>query len=234
MISVTEVVLDTQPVTWWYSILPLFIAGVVILGVAFLIVLGILIARRVTITVKTGGAVTLTLASVLLLSGLWCMGLSPMATYPETKDSYYQSVSIDGLGNWSYSLSVEEGDTLMVSISPEIRDPNASAKACGVYVYDPDGVAVWSETTATYTYANIKTLKTGVYRVEAANPNREAISCFVQITLSREVTYRPLEPMGQWLSLISLPIFGLGIWASGILEMLQKRAAKRAEKSLES
>mgnify|MGYP001100245929 FL=1 len=84
MISMTEVVLDTQPVTWWYSILPLIIAGVVILGVMFLIVLGLLIARRVTITVKTGGAVTLTLASVLLLSGLWCMGLSPTATYPET------------------------------------------------------------------------------------------------------------------------------------------------------
>ncbi len=230
MISMTEVVLDTQPVTWWYSILPLIIAGVVILGVMFLIVLGLLIARRVTITVKTGGAVTLTLASVLLLSGLWCMGLSPTATYPETKDSYYQSVSIDGLGNWSYSLSVEEGDTLMVSASPEIRDLNASAKACRVYVYDSDGVAVWSETTATYAYANIKTMKTGVYKVETANPDREAISYFVQITLSREVTYRPLEPLGQWLSLISLPIFGLGIWSSGMLEIVQKRTAKQAGK----
>jgi len=182
----------------------------------------------VTIPVKTGGAVTLTLASVLLLSGLWCMFLSPMATYPETEDSFYRSVSIDRLGNWSYSLSVREEDTLMVSVSPEIRDPNASVKTCKIYIYDPDGIAVWSETTATYTYVNIKALKTGVYKVEAVNPNQEAISCFVQITLSREMIYRPLDPLGQWLSLISLPIFGLGIWTSGIVGILQKRPAKQA------
>jgi len=227
LMKVTQVM---PPEAWSYSIWPLIIVGAVILGVIFLVILGILVTRRVAINMKTGGSVTLTLASILLLSGLWCILLSPMATYPETKDSFYQSVSINGLGNWSYSLSVQEGDTLTVSVSPEIRDADASAKTCKMYIYDPDGITVWLETTATYPYANIKALKTGVYRVEAVNPNQEAISCFMQITLSRGVTYRPLEPLGEWLSLISLPIFGLGIWTSGILGILQRRPVKQAEK----
>jgi len=84
----------------------LIIVGVVVLGFIFLIVLGLLIGRRVTMTMRTGDAIVLTLASIVLLSGPWCMLLSPIITYPEPKDGFYSSISVDGLGNWVYSFSL--------------------------------------------------------------------------------------------------------------------------------
>lgn len=215
----------TPPGAWWFSFLPLIIVGVVILGLIFLIVLGILISRRVTITLRASGAVALTLASILLLSGLWCMFLSPTTTYSDTKESFYRRVSIGGLENWSYSINIREGETLSGSVDGvrAFNGPtNALGKTFSVYVHDPDGNIVWSETNITYTHFNIAALKSGLYRVEVQNPNEDSIECYMHIAVSVEVTYRPLEPVGQLLSLISLPIFGLGIWASGALAAIQK------------
>ncbi len=215
--------------TWWISFLPLIIVGIVVLGVLFLIVFGILISRRVTITMRASGALSLTLASVLLLSGLWCMLLSPASTYPETKKSLYDHISIEGLGSWSYSVDVQEGDTLLGSVDG-IRDydspAEASAKTLSVRVYDPDGNVVWSQTNVTYTYFNVESSKSGVMRVEIRNTSTQAIECNVQVTVSAKVTYRPLEPAGQWLSLISLPVFGFGMWASGLFAIMQKKEKK--------
>ncbi len=51
MISPTNVL----PVTPWYSLLPLVIVGVAVIGVVSLIMVGILIGRRVIINMKLGG-----------------------------------------------------------------------------------------------------------------------------------------------------------------------------------
>jgi len=215
------------PYTWWYTLVPLIIGGAAVLGVIFLIVLGILASRRVTVSLRTGGAVTLTLASIILLSGLWCVFLSPTITHSETKESLYRNISISGSGNWSYSISMQERNTLMVSVSRDVRDSDIAGKVYRVYVYDPDGTVVRSETTTTYAQINLRALESGVYKVEAQNPNQQDIEFNVQIIVSAEVTYRPLEPLGQWLSLISIPIFGLGMWSSGLLAVLQKKPEKR-------
>jgi len=215
------------PYTWWYTLVPLIIGGATVLGVIFLIVLGILASRRVTVSLRTGGAVTLTLASIILLSGLWCVFLSPTITHSETKESLYRNISISGSGNWSYSISMQERNTLMVSVSRDVRDSDITGKVYRVYVYDPDGTVVRSETTTTYAQINLRALESGVYKVEAQNPNQQDIEFNVQIIVSAEVTYRPLEPLGQWLSLISIPIFGLGMWSSGLLAVLQKKPEKR-------
>lgn len=207
--------------------MPLIIGGAAVLGVIFLIVLGILASRRVTVSLRTGGAVTLTLASIILLSGLWCVFLSPTITHSETKESLYRNISISGSGNWSYSISMQERNTLMVSVSRDVRDSDITGKVYRVYVYDPDGTVVRSETTTTYAQINLRALESGVYKVEAQNPNQQDIEFNVQIIVSAEVTYRPLEPLGQWLSLISIPIFGLGMWSSGLLAVLQKKPEKR-------
>ncbi len=207
--------------------MPLIIGGAAVLGVIFLIVLGILASRRVTVSLRTGGAVTLTLASIILLSGLWCVFLSPTITHSETKESLYRNISISGSGNWSYSISMQERNTLMVSVSRDVRDSDIAGKVYRVYVYDPDGTVVRSETTTTYAQINLRALESGVYKVEAQNPNQQDIEFNVQIIVSAEVTYRPLEPLGQWLSLISIPIFGLGMWSSGLLAVLQKKPEKR-------
>jgi hypothetical protein len=40
----------------------------------------------------------------------------------------------------------------------------------------------------------------------------QTITVPIYISRTMKITVRPLEPAGQWLSLISLPIFGFGIW----------------------
>jgi hypothetical protein len=104
-----------------------------------------------------------------------------------------------------------------------IRDYKDSEKTFNVYIYDPDAYIVWSETNVTHSYFNIKALKSGLYKLVVQNPNPHDVGCYIGITVSAKVTHRPLEPLGQWLSLISLPIFGLGIWASGVFAIMRKR-----------
>jgi len=209
--------------------LPLIIVGVVILGVLFFIILGVLVSRRVTISVRTGGAIALTLASILLLTGLWSMFLSPLATYQETKNSFYQPATIDGLKTWTYSFTVQEEDNIDGSVGG-IRidqDPNASDKTFDLRIYDPDNNPIWSETNITYSkYFSIKAMKSGLYKVEVQNRYTQTIEVYVQITVNAKVTFRPLEPLGQWLSLISIPVFGLGIWASGLFTTMQRKGKK--------
>lgn len=211
---------------WSYSLAPLIMVGGLALGFIVLLALLLLMGRRVTVTTRTGGALALTLASILLLSGAWCVFLSPTTTHQETKESLNRQISINGLDSWSYSFTAREGDTLSVSVDG-IRAYNGDAmvlvKAFNFYVYTYEGEAVWSETNITDSYFSISLLKSGLYKVEAENPHSHMIRCYLQLSVSEEVTYRPLEPVGQWLSLISLPVFGLGLWTSQILTTLQKR-----------
>ena len=53
----------------------------------------------------SSGAITLTLASMLLLSGIWCMLLSPTVTYPQFGQSLHREISIDAFGNWTQLAS---------------------------------------------------------------------------------------------------------------------------------
>ena len=150
------------------------------------------------------------------------MVLSPTMTYSETKDSFYRQLSIGGLESWSYSIDVQVDDTLMIH-ADGIRAYNDSSRNFSLYVYDPDGEIFQSETNTTYAHFSMKALKSGQYRIEVRNPNQSTVECNVQTTVSAKVTHRPLEPLGQWLSLMSLPIFGLGIWASGLFTIMRKR-----------
>lgn len=220
--QVVASVLDTlPPSSWLLSLLPLIIVAAVILGLILFILLGTFVSRRAAMTMKAGGAVALTLASIFLLSGLWCMLLSPIVTYSQPRSSFYNPVSIGAYKNWSYGFNVQKGDTLSGYIS--VYDGlNASAKTFSFLIYDPDNILVWSETDLPFKNFNIEALKSGIYKVEVHNPHPQPIQCYVQITVSEEVTYRPLEPFGQWLSLVSLPIFGLGLWASGIFSVFRK------------
>lgn len=238
----------TVPETSWYTVLPLAMVAAAVLGAVFLIVLGILIGRRGTITMRTGGAIALTFASMLLLSGLWCMLLSPTTTSFETKESFYRYISISGFGSWSYSFSVEQGDSLSGSVDgyrplplvnggsvingsqpmptepvpPETIPPDYMMKNLNVTIYDPDGNILWSETYVPYSYFDVKAPKSGSVRLEIENADRFSVESNVQVTISSKTTYRILESFGQWLSLISLPIIGLGAWAAGLFTVSRR------------
>ena len=175
-----------------------------------------------TVTRRTSGALALTLASILLLSGLWCMLLSPTTLDFPMKDTFSVRIQIDGLGVWSYPLSLEKGDILFGFV-------NGTGAVFNVDIYNPDGnivTPVYSEANVSYSYFIIDIFKSGSYRLEVQNREQNAVEFRVQITVHSKVTVRPLEPLGQWLSLVSLPIYGLGIWASGVFTVIQKKEKK--------
>jgi hypothetical protein len=100
-----------------------------------------------------------------------------------------------------------------------------------VRIYDSDNDVLWSKSRVSYAYFNLKAPKTGDYRIEVQNPNKDVIEVNVQVTIRGEITHRPLNPAGQWLSLISLPIFGLGIWSSGLLRQRKTRIENTASEA---
>lgn len=219
----------------YYSIIPLLVFGAIVLGVLFLILLVILVARGSHVSRTAGGAVALALASVIFLTGVWCFALSPT-------DKRYETVlnagpSIAPTKTWTYSASFKEGDVITGNINlrdywpkpldgelnrtPVIEPPPDGILGPGVitipqtfsvFVYDPDGEVVWSEEKVSSSYFTVETAKTGDYRFRVQNDGPNTVT--LSINISKTMDYRPLEPFGQWLSLISLPLIGLGIWAT--------------------
>jgi len=221
----------------YVSIIPIFALGALFL-VGFILIFAFLFRGGQNISRKTGGALALTMALIVLFSGLWCVFLSPPATYTVYKDSLYRAISIDGRSGWNYAIEMVKGDTLDGSISPDssvnpymytegrcVFIVNYTFPRFCLFIYDPDGISVWSQINTTNTYFNVKASKTGAYVVKVQNPNAETISCYISLSVQGKVTVRPLEPLGQWLSLISLPIIGLGVWAAEIYPRPKKEHA---------
>ena len=172
------------------------------------------------------GAIALTLASVILISGVWCMALSPTADYTQFKDRYEYSLSIRGLESRSVTFTAEKGETLDIIVGLALRI--MKGEAFNIYVFDPGGEVIWQKLNVTDSHFRTEALKSGTYRVKVKNLSPNTITCPIYISRTLKVTVRPLEPAGQWLSLISLPIFGLGIWASGIHTTIRKGIIARA------
>jgi len=171
------------------------------------------------------GAIALTLASVILISGVWCMALSPTTEYPQFKDRYEYTLSIGGLESKSVTFMAEKGETLDISVGLTVRI--MKGEAFNVYVLDPEDELIWQDLNVTDSYFRTEAPKSGTYKVEVKNLSPNTITCPIYINRTLRVTFRPLEPAGQWLSLISLPIFGLGVWASGIHTTIRKRISVR-------
>lgn len=194
--------------------MPALLVIIVILGIIGLITLGYLLGRKKAITFKTGGAIAIALASILLLSGVWCIFLSPTTTYTETKESYSRSLSLEGYEAWNREFSLEANDVIDGSINLRFDMLQNDSQVFSVYLYDPNDNLLFSDIHVSYSYFNVKVLESGGYLVVIENINPEKIDVYLYISAYEKLTIRPLEPVGTWLTLISLPIFGLGIWIS--------------------
>lgn len=194
--------------------MPALLVIIVILGIIGLITLGYLLGRKKAITFNTGGAIAIALASILLLSGVWCIFLSPTTTYTETKESYSRSLSLEGYEAWNREFSLEANDVIDGSINLRFDMLQNDSQVFSVYLYDPNDNLLFSDIHVSYSYFNVKVLESGGYLVVIENINPEKIDVYLYISAYEKLTIRPLEPVGTWLTLISLPIFGLGIWIS--------------------
>lgn len=192
-------------------------AAAVLVVLAFIFVLVLLSRDRDMMSRRTGGAVTLTLASIILISGLWCCALSPTASrYEHDSIVRGEKPTIGASQIQTYYVELKEGERLTGDISYE-------KAAFTLRIYSPDGALIRSVVNVTTSGLTVEALESGSYRVEIENPNPESIKPFVYIEKGAEAPYRPLAPAGQWLSLISMPIFALGLWLS-----LENRALEKS------
>jgi hypothetical protein len=117
-------------------------------------------------------------------------------------------------GTWSRAFNLQINDILEGSVDGkrvEIQ-PNQEQRF-NIYIYDPNDNTIFSDVNVTYSYFDIEALEAGRHMVSVENPNPQKIDVYLHVSVRGKVTIRPFEPLGTWLSLISTPIFGLGIWA---------------------
>jgi hypothetical protein len=192
-----------------------FVGIGILLGIGFLIGQrgAISIGRRVKIS-RISGAIALTLASIILLSGLWCIFLSPTSTYYENRENFYTEISIDGQDVWIYDFKMIEEDALdgSIGVLRTYESNEVSSSTFNFRIYDQNNNVIWSRNNVSNAHFNLMSLRLGEYKIEVQNPNSQIVDYSIRFAVRGKVTHRPLDPVGQWLSIISLPVFGLGIW----------------------
>ena len=238
---ISDIVVESvapTPSYWWPLLLLVF--GAAVLGVVLSALLGFFIGRRASMTRKTGGVLVLTLASIVLLTGVWCVYLSPTSTVSKTKLFLQDYVLLKGTKNVTNSdlvigslrrfpIPVEDRDrlTIQATTNPRFEMPAPSGTPFfHIYLRNPQGYVIRFEEWIRQSWYDIK-LASGEYVVEIVNPNEFDIWCFVTFTVTGDVEYRPLESVGSWLALVSLPIFGSGLWATGMFAWALERSKER-------
>ena len=98
------------------------------------------------------------------------------------------------------------------------------------------GYVIWNEEYTRHTWFSMD-LASGHYILEIVNAANFDVRVFFTISVSGNVDYRPLQPFGSWLILVSWPVFALGFWVSGVLSKipfdmryLGRREAERKKK----
>ena len=198
----------TPFVSSFFSVVIFIAQAAVLFVLAFIFVSILLLRDRNVMSKRTGGAITLTIASIILISGLWCYTLSPtVKRYEHDTIVRGETPIIEALQTQTYYVELDMGERLT-------GDINCEEASFTLRIYSPTGALVRSVPNVTTSGLSVEALESGSYRVEVENPNPESIRPFIYIGKETEAFYRPLVPAGQWLSLVSIPLFALGIWAS--------------------
>jgi hypothetical protein len=176
---------------------------------------------------QTKGAVTLTFASVILFSGLWALWYTPTSTYEPRKNQQIAGVDfiLQPGNSTTNTFEVKEGvEEIRVDVWPQTipnapydpaQPPPEIPPVISIRVHDSQGKVVRS-------YYNITSLSdgesiaidgSGNFKVDVSNNNSDnAVRIELDIHDVTKIPNHPLEAMGQWLTIISLPVFGLVVW----------------------
>jgi len=200
------------------------IAFAIVLTLLLLVVL-LVFVKRPSPSREASGAITLTIAAVILLSGVWCNWISPTYDTRKYEEIAVRSLLIEPLGTVTQTFEAEKGQEIEVNI--DFTGPVRVIQVPGrfeepifpifsVKIYDPSGRLIWAQINVTKGFfmqpTSVK--ESGTYRIEVSNHQKEVVSLTMRVQDRAKITVRPLEPLGQWLTLISIPIFGLGVWFS--------------------
>jgi len=176
---------------------------------------------------QTKGAVTLTFASVILFSGLWSLCYVPASGYEYRKNDQLTGVDfILAPGNsTTNTFEVKKGvEEIGMNVSPQTipnqpYDPSQPQQdippVISIKVYDPEGRVVKSYGNITSLSGNemIAVASPGKFRVDVINNTPDnSVRIGLQVYDSTKVVNHPMDAMGQWLTIISAPVFGLAAW----------------------
>ena len=166
------------------------------------------------------GAVAITLAAIIQLSGYWCTNLSPTVSQRKSKLFWQENVILGGVfkndtNKAEFGFQLEEKDTLSVQIHDVwlIESPERFLDTSVVHLYLRYlDYVIWAEEFTAHAWFSMD-LAAGSYTLEIVNVHDpQDLRVFFTIEVYGNVDYRPLQPFGLWLILISFPIGGLGIW----------------------
>jgi hypothetical protein len=161
------------------------------------------------------GAIALTIALVVLVSGAYCLWLSPTHDKREYEEKEVMSFAVEPYGSSTQSFKAELGRELEVTIGSDlVAVPGTGAKVVSfsVAIYDPEGELILSKSDVNRISLTIEVERGGLYKVEVENPHDETINLTLRVVDRTVKKVRPLKPLGLWLTLISLPMLGLSLW----------------------
>ena len=174
---------------------------------------------------RTKGAITMTLAAVALLSGLWALWYTPTLNYDPRKSEQITSTTFvlepgnSTVKTFEVGKDVEE---LSVNVWPQpIIDPEKDPNSPNVQpvisakVVDPNGkvVKAYDNVTTVSDSERIPVIEPGTFKIQVSNNGTEnALQVELRVTDNSKIPNHPMEAMGQWLTVISLPVFGLAGW----------------------
>jgi len=169
----------------------------------------------------------LTFASVILFSGLWALWHTPTSTYEHRKNEEIAGVDfvLESGNSTTNTFEIKEKvEEIRVSVWPqtipsEPYDPERPAPdvppVISVRVHDAQGkvVSSYDNITSLSDGESIAVDSHGTFKVDVSN-NLADNAARIELGINdvTKVPNHPLEAMGQWLTIISLPVFGLATW----------------------
>ena len=211
-----------SPMRYGFSLSSLIMLCISFIGVGVLLGIGFLIGqrgalsitRRIGLKIRISGATSFTLATIILLTGFWCVFLSPTSTYYENRENFYTEISIDGQDVWTYDFKMYEEDALdgSISVIKTYESNGVSSNTFNFQIYDQNKNVIWSRNNVSNSHFNLQSVKLGEYKIEVKNPTNQIVDYSIRFSVRGKHAHRPLDPAGQWLSIISMPVYGLGVW----------------------
>jgi hypothetical protein len=178
-------------------------------------------------SIQTKSAVTLTFASVLLLSGLWALWHTPTTTYEPRKNEQITGLDVvtkpDGSSTHAFKVK-ENVEELTVNAWPQIitiapsdpaQPPPEITPVISIAIQDPQGTIIksYDNITSVSEAEKISVASPGDFKVSLTNHNADNdVRTELRINDVTKVPNYPNGALGQWLVIVSTPIFGLAAW----------------------
>ena len=161
------------------------------------------------------GILALTIASILILAGIWCIYLSPPNYYIPRGDPRDIIVWEDSFGrrieaktNITYTFQAEPSQYILIIPSLYSIVPKPGWIYPYYFIYDSKNNLLAMRQGDSWIWFNPP--KKDQYKLIIHNPHN--VKLYIGTTIeSHKYNYRPLASIGYLLILLSLPIYGYGL-----------------------